>query len=130
MWVKVQEFNNLPDRRAIAIIRRRDFVIAGYCENQFSKLMNGEIEFNEEMIRKILEKTYGQYDVAKWQMHVVRFEPDRYAFEVCVSSPDFEPVEDGIVSPVIDSYYMMQKVAEAAPEIMRRLEEEAAVGFD
>lgn len=130
MWVKVQDWNEVSDRRAIAIICRRDFVRAGYGDNQFSQCIQAEIDFNEEMIRDILLKTYGQYDVAKWQMHVVWFDAARCAFEVCVSSPEFENVPDGCVPQFIDLNNMIQHVAENATEIMRRVEEEVAVDFE
>jgi hypothetical protein len=100
MWVKVDEVVHFGNRRAIAVLTRQMVAEAGFPVAELWRVMRLP-EFNEELIRKILQVGYG--DISKWQVLIVSYRPEADSLDVIVSSPDFEAVEPGMLLPRLHS---------------------------
>lgn len=107
MWVNVKDQFVFPARMAVAPLSRDAFVNAGYPPDFVFRLTDTP-EFNEDLVRSLLYRTYGnQFNTASWQLNVVQYNPRCLCIDVVVGSPELEPTLPGYelkrLQPVEDS---------------------------
>lgn len=94
MWVNIKTQRHFDRRMAIAVIPLRSLPEG----IEWTRVLDDD-EFSEEVFRALLIHRYK--NVGQWVLHQVLFNAETQAFQVVVSSPDFEPVGPEFMLPVM-----------------------------